>query len=73
MHKMQQTRRMRATLIPNTKLAINDNGIMADKNKDFCLKIKAHMSMIKSTIIAATPASIPFKTAVIIGLETNIL
>ena len=53
------------------KFAINDNGIMADKKTDFFLPISEHISVMKSTMTAATPASIPFKTAAIIALETN--
>ena len=55
------------------KFAINDNGIIADKSQDLFFKIKEHISAIKSTIKAATPASIPFKTAAIAALEINIL
>lgn len=73
MHKRQQTKSIKATLMPNMKFAVNDNGIMADKKNDFFFKISAHISVIKSTIRAATPASIPFKTAASIVLETTIL
>lgn len=59
--------------MPNTKFAVNDRGIMANKRGDFFFNIKAHISMIISTIKAAAPASIPFRTAVITVLETNIL
>lgn len=55
------------------KFAINDKGIMADKNKDFFFTIKEHISIMKSTIKAAAPASIPFRTATIIVLEIKIL
>ena len=59
-------------MISKMKFAINDNGIIADKSKDLFFKIKEHISTIKSTIKAATPASIPFKTATIAALEINI-
>lgn len=59
--------------MPKMKFAVNDSGIMADKSHDFFFKIKEHISVIKSTMIAATPASIPFKTAAMIVLEINIL
>ena len=55
------------------KFAINDSGIMADKSNDFFFKIKEHISIIKSTIKAATPASIPFRTATIIVFEIKTL
>lgn len=64
---------MKATFIPNMKWAVKDNGIMADRKNDFFFKIKEHISVIKSTIKAATPASIPFKIAAITALEINIL
>ena len=59
--------------MPSMKFAINDNGIMADKSNDFFFKIKEHISIIKSTIKAATPASIPFKTATITVFDINTL
>ncbi len=59
-------------MTPNIKFAANDNGIMADKKNDFFLKINEHICVIKSTIKAATPASIPFKTAATTVLEINI-
>ncbi len=60
-------------MIPNMKFAINGRGIMADKSNDFFFKIKEHISIIKSTIKAATPASIPFRTATIIVFEIKTL
>ncbi len=73
MHNIQQTNSITATLIPNTKFAINANGTIAVKKIDRFFKIIEHISIIRSTIKAATPASIPFKIAVIYALETNTL
>ena len=46
---------------------------MSDNSKDFFLSIMEHISIIKSTIKAATPASMPFSIATIIGLVIKIL
>ncbi len=46
---------------------------MADKRKDFFFTIKKHISVIRSTIKAVTPASMPFKIAAITVLEINML
>ena len=59
---------MRATLIPTTKFARKAAGIIADKKGECSLSIIEDISMIKSTIKAATPACIPFNTAVTTAL-----
>ena len=41
-------------MIPNTKFAINDSGIIIEKKKDLFFNIIEHISTIKSTIKAAT-------------------
>lgn len=73
MHKTQQNASIRAAWMPNTKLAANESGIMAEKKKDRFFHIREHISAIRSIIRAATPASIPFKTAAITALAANAL
>ena len=59
------------TFILKKKLAINDKGTKRDNNKFFSLNTSPLISITRSTIVAATPASIPLRTAEIIILLLN--
>ena len=61
------------TLTLKIKLAINVTGTIRDNSRFFSFTIPCHISISISTIVAATPASIPFNIAEITLLSLKAL